>query len=123
MCESLFPQHRYRRIPADTFRYQQIPDTFRYQCVEVRPVLSTDASSEGWRWAHLCPVDGVVVLGASLGVGVVHQTQVSNDGAPLSGGVLAGTPPQQTHRHIRCVVVLKGDLLDLKEGQGALSLL
>lgn len=64
--------------------------------------------------AHLCPVDGVVVLGASLRVGVVHQRQVSQSRAPLSGSLLSGAPPQQAHSHISCVVVLKGDLLNLK---------
>lgn len=64
--------------------------------------------------ADLCPVDGVVVLGASLRVGVVHQRQVSQSRAPLSGSLLSGAPPQQAHSHISCVVVLKGDLLNLK---------
>lgn len=67
--------------------------------------------------AHLCPVNGVVVLGASLGVGVVHQRQVSQSSAPLSGGILPGAPPQQAHRHVGGVVVLKGDLLNLKDRQ------
>lgn len=64
--------------------------------------------------AHLCPVDGVVVLGASLSVRVVHQRQVSQSRAPLSGSLLSGAPPQQAYSHIGCVVVLKGDLLNLK---------
>ena len=64
--------------------------------------------------AHLCPVDGEVVLGASLCVGVVHQRQVSQSCAPLSRSLLSGAPPQQAYSHICCVVVLKGDLLDLK---------
>lgn len=64
--------------------------------------------------SHLCPVDGVVVLGASLGVGVVHQRQVSQHRAPLGVGLLPGSLPQQPHRHVGCVVVLKGDFLDLK---------
>lgn len=64
--------------------------------------------------ADLCPVDGVVVLGASLRVGVVHQRQVSQSRAPLSGSLLSGAPPQQAYSHISCVVVLKGDLLNLK---------
>lgn len=67
--------------------------------------------------AHLRPVNGVVVLGAPLSVGVVHQGQVSHGRAPLGGGLLLGVPPQQAHRHVGCVVVLKGDLLDLEETQ------
>lgn len=65
---------------------------------------------------YLSPVDGAVVLGAPLRVGVLHQGQVSQGGDPLSGGLLPRAPPQQTHRHVGCVVVLKGDLLNLKHG-------
>lgn len=59
-------------------------------------------------------MNGVEVLGAPLRVGVLHQRQVSQSRAPLSSGVLAGAPPQQTHSNVGCVVVLKGDVLDLE---------
>ncbi len=67
--------------------------------------------------AYLCPVNGEVVLGASFSVGVVHQRQVSQSTAPLGGGLLPGASPQQTHSQIGCVVVLKGDFLNLKDTQ------
>jgi len=66
---------------------------------------------------HLRPVDGAVVLGAGLGVGVLHQLQVPQGGAPP--GLLPRAPPQQAQRDGGCVEVLKGDLLDLERTQGS----
>ena len=53
-----------------------------------------------------------VVLGPSLCVRVVHQSQVSYSSAPFS--ILAWIPPQQTHSHKGCVVVLKGNPVNLE---------
>lgn len=67
---------------------------------------------------HLCPVNGVVVLGPPLSVGVLHQWQVSQSCAPFGRCLLPGGPPQQAHRHVGSVVVLKGDFFDLEHRQG-----
>lgn len=68
-------------------------------------------------------MNGVVVLGAPLGVGVVHQGQVSQGGAPARGAFLPRAPPQHAHTHIGCVVVLKGDFFNLKNSDAGLQTL
>lgn len=69
---------------------------------------------EGRGHAHLRPVHAAVVLGAPLGVGVLHQGQVLQGRAPPGRRLLPGTPPQQAQRHGGGVEVLKGDLRNLK---------
>lgn len=63
---------------------------------------------------HLRPADAAVVLGAVLGVRVLHQRQVFQRRAPAARRLRPRAPPQQAHRHVGGVVVLEDDLVNLK---------